>query len=308
MKYTIYKLSFYTGIHIGEGRLSKSGYVFCADIFFSALCQEALKLYGESGIVKLLNWTRKEKLLLSDGMPYIGNTFYLPKPMVRIEKENQDASVRKQAKKLSFVSLQHYDEFLQGNLDFEVELKEFSRLGKLEVRTRLNKRDDTGPYQVGVFHYGRNAGIYVIIAYEEEEVLDYIEDLLYSLGCAGIGGKISSGLGKFEPMFEEMPESLEQRLSDYQAYPNKITLSVSLPKENELEESLHQANYGIVLRSGFIASSTYAENFQKKKDLYCIKAGSLFFNTYKGDVYDVSAGGTHPVYRYAKPMFMGVGK
>ena len=107
MKYTIYKLSFYTGIHIGEGRLSKSGYVFCADIFFSALCQEALKLYGESGIVKLLNWTRKEKLLLSDGMPYIGNTFYLPKPMVRIEKENQDASVRKQAKKLSFVSLQH---------------------------------------------------------------------------------------------------------------------------------------------------------------------------------------------------------
>ena len=29
-------------------------------------------------------------------------------------------------------------------------------------------------------------------------------------------------------------------------------------------------------------------------------------NCFAGDIYDVSEGGKHPVYRYAKPIFMGV--
>lgn len=35
-------------------------------------------------------------------------------------------------------------------------------------------------------------------------------------------------------------------------------------------------------------------------------AGSTFTKDFLGDVYDVSNNGRHSVYRYAKPMLMGV--
>ena len=70
-------------------------------------------------------------------------------------------------------------------------------LGKKEIRTRINNRDDSGPYQIGVFHYENNlTGLYIIVAYTDDEILDMVEDLLYGLGYEGIGGKVSTGLGE----------------------------------------------------------------------------------------------------------------
>ena len=40
--------------------------------------------------------------------------------------------------------------------------------------------------------------------------------------------------------------------------------------------------------------------------MYVFAAGSCFKNEFEGDIYDVTNGGSHPVYRYAKPLFMGV--
>ena len=48
------------------------------------------------------------------------------------------------------------------------------------------------------------------------------------------------------------------------------------------------------------------EEQQKKKDLYVFRAGSCFVHPFAGDIYDVSDGGSHPVYRYARAMFLGV--
>lgn len=310
MKYVIYKFVFSTGVHLGNGRLSKSRFTFCADTLFSALCHMTLKINGEAGIEQLVEYAKKGMLLISDSMPYINDTLYLPKPIVEIPKENRDASVKKQAKKLAYISEGHFSDYLKGNLDIGAELEQTEILGNLEIRTRLNKHDDTGPYQVGVFHYGRNkqkqTGSYIIIGYKEDFILDLVEELLYYLGYEGIGGKISSGLGKFEPIYEEPSENLVNHLKNADQYPYRVTLSLSLPTEEELPEALSSAYYAVILRSGFVASYTYAETFQKKKDLYCIKAGSCVCSSYQGDVYDVSNGGRHPVYRYAKPMFMGV--
>lgn len=310
MNYAIYKLIFSTGIHIGEGRLSKTRATFYADVLFSALCQEALKISGEAGIEQLVNYVKTGKLCFSDSMPFIEDVLFLPKPMIKIEKEDGDSSVKKQIKKLSYISADHYGDFIKGNLDVEKELKWMEAFGNVEVRTRVNVRKDSGPYQVGVFHYGafseKSAGVYIIIAYDENEVLDIVEELLYHVGDEGIGGKISSGLGKFEPVYMEVPQKLLQRLKDAPKYSHKITLSISLPKDDELEKALADASYGIILRSGFVSSYNYAEHFQKKRDLYCLRAGAYIKNLYTGDVYDVSVKGRHPVYRYAKPLFMGV--
>lgn len=85
-----------------------------------------------------------------------------------------------------------------------------------------------------------------------------------------------------------------------------MLLSVALPADDELENALENASYLLEKRSGFVASSDYAEEWRKKRDLYVFTAGSCFVNCFAGDIYDVSEGGKHPVYRYAKPIFMGV--
>lgn len=86
----------------------------------------------------------------------------------------------------------------------------------------------------------------------------------------------------------------------------KILLSVALPRDEELECALNGASYQLSKRSGFVASSDYADEWRKKKELFVFVSGSCFEQLFEGDVYDVSDGGSHPVYRYAKSLFMGV--
>ena len=64
----------------------------------------------------------------------------------------------------------------------------------------------------------------------------------------------------------------------------------------------------MIRRGGFVASESYAKEFVKKRDIYAFKAGSCFGKRFEGDVFDVSVSGAHPVYRYLKPMFIGVNK
>lgn len=85
-----------------------------------------------------------------------------------------------------------------------------------------------------------------------------------------------------------------------------MSLSCSLPKYNELETVLEGASYLLQKRSGFVVSDKYSEEPLRKRDLYILKAGSCFRTIFEGDIYDVSDGGTHAVYRYAKPLFMEV--
>ena len=85
-----------------------------------------------------------------------------------------------------------------------------------------------------------------------------------------------------------------------------VLLSASLPREEELEQALEGATYQLVRRGGFVASDTYAETPQKKKTQYFFRSGSVFGHRFTGDLYSVGGFGEHPVYRYAKPMFLGV--
>lgn len=85
-----------------------------------------------------------------------------------------------------------------------------------------------------------------------------------------------------------------------------MLLSTALPKNGELEAALDGATYLLERRSGFVASDRYADEWRKKRDLYVFASGSCFVNRFNGDVIDVSDGGGHGVYRYAKPVFIGI--
>ena len=116
-----------------------------------------------------------------------------------------------------------------------------------------------------------------------------------------------AGLGKFALQSYEVPSYMADRLGkNGEIY---MTLSVSLPRDDELENVLETAEYLLCKRSGFVASDKYAGEQRRKRDLYVMKAGSCVKTRYRGAVYDVAEkGGSHSVYRYAKPMFMEVGE
>lgn len=300
MKYSVYKLEFSTGVHFGEGMLNNSACSFQADTLFSALYIEALNI-GKADV--FLEAVKKGDLLLSDAFPYVGSEYLIPKPMLYVEgKEKGNSIEKKRYKKLKYLPVESLESYLSG----ESLPKDEWKIGALQrnVMAAVRQEGDTLPFYVGTYYFYEGNGLYVIAAFKEEEQRELLEELLEALTYAGIGGKKASGLGKFEVFPGKSADALIwhlQKKSDM-----KILMSTALPREEELEQALDGSSYLLNKRSGFVASSEYAEELQRKSDLYAFAAGSCFKHEFSGDVYDVSRNGRHPVYRYAKALFMGV--
>ena len=308
MKYKIYKFSFSTALHMGKRNLEEHEYTIHADTLFSALCIEAIKM-GEPTLQQLYKAVQENQLLLSDAFPYINdNTYFLPKPIKQIvHGENSGNSVIKKAyKKLKYIPAEAFEQYLSGNLDVMWATELLHHLGKEEVRTFVNLTDveDSTPYQVGTYHFQPDSGLYVIVGYADDELLTWLEELLTSVSYAGIGGKRSSGLGKFTLKKGKLHQDIQKRLEHKSE--TYMLLSCALPMEEELEEIMQDAEYLLLKRSGFVYSEKYSESQMRKKDIYFMSAGSCVKEKFSGAVYDVSAGGKHAVYRYGKPMFLGV--
>lgn len=307
MDYKIYKLVFQNGVHFGKSSIENTSYTFQADTLFSSLCVEAVKM-GEGLLNQLVEYVKEDKLIFSDAFPYINDEYYLPKPMIYIEnKLNGEASEneKKIFKKMEFVPLSGFESYLKGEFSTE-EAKKIDSLGHgiTKVSASIRGEKETVPYRIGVYYYNKNAGLYIIVGYEDNGVREFFEGLMEGLSFSGIGGRKNSGLGGFEFYMADIPERLRLRIEN--PSDKFMTLSVSLPSENELEKVVEKARYLLIKRSGFVASSNYADEQLRKRDIYVFKSGSCFIHKFNGNIYDVSSGGRHSVYRYAKPLFMGV--
>ncbi len=304
MKYMIYKLHFKTEVHIGNGALSDSEPVFSADTFFSALCHEAINIGGEETLEKLIKEVKSENMVFSDSFPFVKDSLYIPKPLLKLEKKSEsDPSLKKEYKKLNYIDVNKLDDYLSGKLDIKAEKTKFS-LGEKITRDRVNLYgEESLPYRVGTFNFYKGSGLYVCVGYTETNK-DLIYKIVKSLSYTGIGGKISSGLGKFDLDVVDVPDTLMKRLE--KQYKTYMTLSASMAKDEEVETALKNASYLVFKRSGFIYSPVQIKQLVKKKDFYAFKSGSCFENKFCGDIFDVSENLPHPVYRYAKPLFMGV--
>jgi CRISPR-associated protein Csm4 len=308
MNYKIYKLAFSGAVHFGKKSLDDAEYTFCADTLFSALSQEAVK-DGTEVLEKLYQFCVEGKLLFSDAFPYIVDTCFLPKPMTHIESDTEkgDSSVKKAYKKLQYIPAKDLAVYLSGKYDALQAPDLGHDLGTADIKVSASIRgeEETKPYRVGTYYFKEGNGLYIIVGYSEDKVLQFAEDLLDRLSYSGIGGKRASGMGRFTLYPGKMPQEIQQRLAG--AGSKYMTLSVSLPRTDEIETVLEQAEYLLTKRSGFVGSETYSETQMRKRDLYVLKAGACVRNKYNGDIYDVSDhAGMHPVYRYAKPMFMEV--
>ena len=150
-----------------------------------------------------------------------------------------------------------------------------------------------------------DSGLYIIVKCSEGSAEEMFRELLSYLSFSGIGGKRSSGCGRFKFEILDAPVPLAARLDSTRG--KVMSLSISLPEDSELEKALEGGAYTVVKRSGFIASETFASQQMKKKDLYMLKSGSCFNTTFRGSVRNVACrGGSHPVFRYGKPIFLGI--
>lgn len=308
MKYKVYKLKFNTAVHIGKGRLEDAENTLMADTIFSALCTEAAADSPET-VEALADMVRTDRLVLSDAMPYHDDRLYIVKPYISpANADESNSAQKKQAKKLKYIEVGKLDDYLSGRLDIEAANKELEAMGQKEIRTMASVSDieDTRPYPVGAYRFEKGWGLYIIAGYETDDVLQLVDRLMTSLSYSGIGGKRSAGLGRFEFEAADAPKELTAALSNTSDCTQYILLSSAMAAGDGLSEVLDGARYMLEKRSGFVYSDTYADTNCKKNDIFLFRAGSVFKTTFSGVLADVSVAGSHPVYRYAKPIFMGV--
>ena len=174
----------------------------------------------------------------------------------------------------------------------------------MQAKVNLERRNgpDAEPYFVGGFSFTQDAGLYFIV-----QGTFNLTSILEQLSYSGIGGKRSSGYGRFA--FSTMPVTeLGRSLSMPRPGRTGMLLSSAAPRDNELtNELLEGARYRLIRKGGFVQSATHSANPQKKRDLYLFAAGSTFTSHFSGDVFDVNATpDAHPVYRYARALWMEV--
>lgn len=160
-------------------------------------------------------------------------------------------------------------------------------------------------YSVRVYKFNENCGLYVVFAAENEDAEDLIFDIMDSLQYSGIGGKRTAGYGRFECRIADIPSSLEKML-EADNCENYMTISMCMPSDDELSSVLDGAVYKLTKRGGFVQSSTYSDTQLKKRDFYMFASGAVFKKKFDGDVFDVAILKAHPIYKYGKPILLGL--
>ncbi len=309
MEYQLYRLHFSAPVHFGNGSLEESGMTFCADSFFSALCQEALFCGGSALLEDLVSLSRGGNILFSDLFPFVKDSFWIPKPMMNVKREQEgDSVLKKSFKKLTYIPLDQVEVYGNGNLNPLEVAPLMKDIGRYQIQKRLHTRfpEESGgtktmPYEVGLFRFQKDNGLYLVAGFSGTKEQELWEFLLQSLSFSGIGGKKSSGFGRFTWESQKSPLKFGETGSLY------LSLSTCFPKDKELDSVLEGANYKIQKRAGFIDSATHSPTPRKKRDFYAFQSGSTFLRKFEGDIFDLSSKhGKHPVYSYQKPLFLGV--
>lgn len=321
MSYSLFRLRFKTAVHLGTSdsalSLSSSEDHFRADTLFSALCHTALTLYGPEGLDLLIRQAQSGELLLSDSMPWKDETLYLPKPCYHArQRQEVPAALRKAMKRLRWIPVPDFVRFtgsFHGEAVYDA-AESNVRFGTHDKITRANAESGIPTlYQVGIFQFAKDCGLWFLARCGTAEQEERLYRLVTALGMSGIGGKTSSGYGRFEIVEHtrlsesEQPQHLWLRQALVQENASHyLLLTSSLPAEDELDGVVDNAWFQVVRRAGYVQSETYAPVSLRKRTQYFLAAGAVTDRRFRGSLYDVGGTGGHPVYRYSLPIMMGV--
>lgn len=307
MKYNIYKMYFKTGVRCGTGKTESNSIEIPSDIIFSALINEASRVSGET-LNEVLGYFKDRKIRMSDAFPFIGEEYLLPKPLISFEKNTGDSSEKKLYKKITHIPISDFSKYVEGSSDPQEILDKTENLGIRQIDTKIMKRPegDNEIYNLSYFRFNEESGLYFIFGFEDENQMKLFESLIEALGYTGIGGKKTSGLGKFEVVKKDLPKEISNKIDSEKA---NMLLTSSMAREDELENIDEDANYALIRRGGFIYSEGEEgknTTVKRKRTMHFFKSGSIFNEKFEGDIFRVDDGFVHPVYRYAVPMWLEV--
>lgn len=326
--FEIILLKFITPVHFGDaaegGGLGTVLSYARADTFFSALCREAADISPEL-LAWLIGKANDGEIQISDLLPWKKcmpcYQLYIPRPMMPLpqaegseteilsfEEVQEKSQERKQLKKRAFIRAGDIEKYLHNET-----IEKEPVFGEKILRAQFNGRENM-PYHVAAYQFDENAGLYIIVSGEETD-LAKINRLISLTGLSGIGGKRSSGYGKYT--FEDDPlilstddiyggddSALYQMLIAENAA-CYMALSSFLPGKTEVE-FVGDGTGKIVKRGGFAWSRQMKEPF-KTNTVYMMGAGSCFSKRLEGRMADVNNGSSpHPVYKYGKGLFAGL--
>lgn len=306
-------------LHIGTG---KENYDFAASSLQSDTLSAALAALkaqrGSSGHLDefLASFT------LSSAFPYIGNRYFMPKPMGRVPMEITDSDeyiAKKKIKKLKFIEWGLWKELVAGK---KLSVKEKQLQGSFLLangndsyrecpyRTQVNQRvsvpldgeREAEPFFFEWTYFHEDAGLFCLLL-APASLQDELIDLFRLLGECGIGTDKSVGGGKFEIETESV--SLP-KVADADSV---LLLSLYVPTEGELAKlQLKDSCYDLLSRGGYIAGSSEVDFMHlRKKAIYMFNVGSIFKTTesLEGKVVDLRPEWNderlHPVFRSGKP-------
>lgn len=295
MEVQAYKLDFQT-VHFGNGNLNESIGSFNASRLYSSLFLESLKLNVDK---EFLNLSKSANFFLSDSFPLKDGEFYLPKPIgypkipLNSESTRETRRKAKRSKKLRYIKYTDMEDYVEGNCDVDKLDGTDSFFSKSTVVTKKG----IDPYEVGITNF--KTSLYILTIKHKQ-----LDMLMNSLQYSGIGGKRSSGYGRFTVEKLDIPDEFSKNIvvndSEYGVY---MTLSTSIPNNDELDAVLPTAEYLLEKSSGFAYSST-SRNLLRKQDLYKFAVGTTLTKTYNGNIFDVRPDDfPHPVWNYAKGLF-----
>ena len=340
MAYYIFTLKFLTPVHFGDaangGFLDKIAMSCSADTLFAALCNEAA-LQGEAVVQQFVEKVSEKKIAFSSLMPYFcvldkekkketDIHFYLPKPLLTNEVNKQSAKSfqemkqlatrLKKQKKTSFIRASQISQLLQSRKNGVAPELQVDEFAVPFVCGRVNLLDEKPqPYYVGSYVFADNAGLYLLCSVKEDADIDFVKKLLSSLGASGIGGKRSSGYGKFAIADVSCKLSADAGKSDDNnaialmlfAADSSLQMCIApLCPQQEDVLSVKAGAYRLVKRGGFISSPELGENV-KRNSIYMLAEGSCFSKRLEGRMLEQSiAGLSHRVYRNGLGMFLGL--
>ncbi|MFW9262347.1 type III-A CRISPR-associated RAMP protein Csm4 [Nostoc sp. CALU 546] len=303
-----------------------------SDALFSAWVSVYARLFGKNAVEELLDRFPSQERSQQISPLRISSTFiyrqdnehtiyYLPRPLkFPINYPNEELEFFKTYKNLNYLPLEVWQRWYQGEGFTENDTEELiaETKGKSNRHLRqLGTFDYKKAFEIGqipkiavdrvtratnLYHTGfvqfkwekNPSGLYFLIQLspEVEKLADQLKAALHLLGEEGLGGERSSGAGRFQLEWLELPDAW-QSIVDFSGgtYYTLMSLFWDTPITTEF---LNNASYEIQERGGWIA-----ENQLRRKMVRMFSEGSVFLTPPEGKLVDVTPQGfkKHRIYR-----------
>lgn len=319
------KLYFTSPLHLSRGRdyYDEAAKVLHSDSLVSALFVAALQLGAEPQQAEAM----LDACRFSSAFPFSGDTYYFPKPLVRLPFPIANVAENKRSKpykRIQYLDQHWFELLLKGKADeihqdvhltqadfLSQKAPENAEIYKSEVVQRVkiapDQRTDAMPFFTDRLFFAQDAGLFVLVDCQDKANKDLLFSSFRLLGDLGIGTDRSTGNGFFKPCFTTL--SLE--VPEKAAY--QCNLGLYLPQAGELDaDDLEQSAWNITKRGGYIAGSGNEDFLRlRKKTVFMFQEGSVFPNKpLGGNRVDLAPKwqGMHAVWREGRPIFLPMQK